>query len=282
MHSAVLLDVCISTWLPSGIEKVADMNLPAVPGVKYIISWQNHQGASIPAALMRPDIKVVRFSGNGLAANRNNAIRYGNAPIILIADDDLRYTPDQLQSVISAFNEHEDAKLIAFRYEGNNKHYPSESLKLTRRLPKNYFISSIEIAFRRECTATLMFDERFGLGSQSMHLGEDDKFLLDAIRLDMNCIFLPITITKHTEISTGQRQYTRPELAIATGCLIRGWYPWSWPLRIPLKAYRLWRGGSRFWFCLFNMLKGTMQDCSLAYTASARNSTAENISSAKV
>jgi len=255
------LDVTVSTWQPEGIKRVAAMHLPEVDGVRYVVSWQNHENSPIPTELMRGDIKIVRFGGSGLAANRNNAIKYSSAPIVLIADDDLKYTSEQLQAVINTFDQYKNVDLATFRYNGDNKHYPDESCPIRRDLPKGFSISAIEIAMRRNCFEKIKFDVRFGLGAERLRLGEDDKLLLDAVRANLNCRYFPITIATHHGPTTGYRPISDAGTVQASGCLIRGWYPLSWPLRIPLKAWRMWKSGSRFWFCFLNLIKGTGFNC---------------------
>lgn len=45
------LDVLICTYTPDGIRRVAGMNLPALEGVTYIVSWQEHADAPVPDSL---------------------------------------------------------------------------------------------------------------------------------------------------------------------------------------------------------------------------------------
>lgn len=258
------LDVAISTYQPQGLQRVADMNLPQVEGVRYVVSWQQHGGARIPEQLLRNDVKIIRFGSSGQSANRNNAVIYTSAPIVLIADDDLRYTAQQLQAVIDTMEANPDVDIATFQYIGDNKYYPPTEQPITRQIPKGLSFASFEIAVRRKCFDSLKFDERFGIGGSMFDLGEDEKLMLDAVRMGYTCRFFPITITTHTEPTTGHRPITNPRAAAGTGCLIRGWYPWSWPLRIPLKAYRLKKNGSKFGFCLRHMLRGAMKNCSIA------------------
>ena len=90
------LDVLIATHTPEGILRVADMNLPVVEGVRYIVSWQDHRDAEIPPALdARNDVTVDRFGQRGVSFNRNNAIELSTADVYLVADDDLRYSSSQ-------------------------------------------------------------------------------------------------------------------------------------------------------------------------------------------
>lgn len=259
------LDVAISTYQPQGLQRVASMNLPKVEGVRYVVSWQEHGGAPIPDQLLRSDVKIVRFGkSGGLSVNRNNALAYTSAPVVLIADDDLKYTAAQLQSVIDTMESNHQVQVATFQYIGDNKYYPSIEQPITRKIPKGLTFTSFEIAIRRECLSSLKFDERFGIGGTLFDIGEDEKFMLDAVRMGYICRFFPINITTHPGPTTGHRPITNPRAAAGTGCLIRGWYPWSWILRIPLKTYRLKKSGSKFGFCLRHMLRGAMMDCSIA------------------
>ena len=53
------LDVLICTLGTDGIDRVATMNLPIVPNVNYIVSWQlKDANADIPTSLLRDDIKI--------------------------------------------------------------------------------------------------------------------------------------------------------------------------------------------------------------------------------
>lgn len=259
----IKLDVAIATHRPDGIRRVKAMQLPMVEGVRYVVSWQNHEGAPIPQELLRSDIKIARFSGKGVSANRNNALRYTSAPIVLFADDDLTYTPARLQSVIDTMEAHPNVDVGTFQYEGDNKRYPSEPSLISLHKPRWLSFTTFEIAIRSKCLNKLHFDERFGPNGSLFPIGEDEKFMLDAIKSGLICYYFPIVITSHTGPTTGFRAITDAKAAEGTGCLIRGRYPWSWPLRIPLKAYRLWKNGSKFGFCLLYMTKGAMTDCTI-------------------
>ena len=102
------LSVTVSTIGRDGIERCALMQLPAVDGVEYVISWQKADDQAIPAALVRDDIRVTTTPSIGLSNNRNNAIARSRGDVILIADDDVDYTETQLRSVIDIFRRHPD------------------------------------------------------------------------------------------------------------------------------------------------------------------------------
>lgn len=254
------LDVLICTFTPGGIRRVADMNLPRVEGVRYIVSWQEHGDAEVPASLEeRIDVGVFRLGQKGLSANRNNAIEQSTADIYLIADDDLRYTPAQLEAVRRVFEEDPTLDYASFMYEGEGgKTYPAEECDLTRRLPKGFYQTSFEIAVRRRgLAAQLRFPVAFGLGSPWLHAAEEEMFLLTARRLRLNCRFFPTVITSHCGPTTGNRVITDPCVLRAWGAYMYFAYPLTFPARIVVKARRLGQSGqAAFGTALREMLRG--------------------------
>lgn len=257
-NTHLTLEVNIATWRPDGLLKVEAMRLPEVDGVRYIVSWQDYGEAPlIPLSLsVRQDVEILLCQCSGQSINRNNALRHSCADIILIADDDLRYTPEQLQTVIQVFGANPSVDVATFRHSGVPRCYPSQECDLGKRLPKGYSVAAFEIAFRREAVGDLMFDERFGFGSRYFGASEDEKFLLDARRRGLHCRFFPVVITSHHGPTTGDRRVTSCKVAAAMGKYISLEYPFSWPLRIPLKAWREWRRGGRFFFTFCHMLRG--------------------------
>lgn len=218
------------------------MNLPKISGVSYVISWQDHRNAPIPESLLcRHDINIHRFDQQGLSRNRNNAFDHCKSDIILCSDNDLTYTDEGLTAVMKAFTDHPDADFATFRsiHGGSSVIYPSESCRLSLPLPKNYYATSFELAFRRRTAGWLRCHPAFGLGAKSMHCGEDELLLLCAIHRGLNCRFFPITICSHPHLSTGTKARLSGKDLRAMGCIIALTYPISFMLRIPLKAYRV-------------------------------------------
>ena len=76
------LDVLIATHTPEGILRVADMNLPVVEGVRYIVSWPGPPDTEIAPALDAPhEMTVDRFGQRGVRFNRNHAIEPSDADV---------------------------------------------------------------------------------------------------------------------------------------------------------------------------------------------------------
>lgn len=255
------LDVLIATYMPEGILRVADMDLPVVDGVCYIVSWQQHGDAPVPEVLAsRTDMLIDRFGQKGVSLNRNNAIELATADILLMADDDLRYTPDRLRAVVETFEKNPDVDYASFMYEGEHKTYPSEACDLTGNLPKGFYQTTFEVAVRRDSPAgKLRFHAAFGPGAPIFHSGEDEMFLLTALRLGIRCRFFPIVITTHNGPTTGNRPITDPKVLQGMGAFIFYLYPFTFIPRIPLKAWRLARAGQApFFKALYELASGVI------------------------
>lgn len=253
------MDVAIATWQPQGIRRVEAMDLPRVPGVRYVVSWQMPgPDPVIPDSLAcRDDVAVCILDRPGVSLNRNNACNHCTAEIILNSDDDLVYTADGLQAVIDTFDSNPDLDLACFRYNGAPDKYPADACDLSHRLPKGFFVATFEMAFRRRVLDIVCFDPDFGPGAPIFQSGEDTKFLYDAIKAGFHCRFFPITICTHDHPSTGDKPMSKG-VAMAEGKLIRLQYPGSWILRTPLKAWRNKKKGGSFFPALYNLFRGAL------------------------
>lgn len=240
------LDLAVATYRPDGLERVCQMLLPPVEGIRYVVSWQAHGDAPIPEAIARrSDVEVHRFEfGGGSSVNRNNAMSFCRGDIILQCDHDLIHFPEGLEKLRRAFMEQPDIDVATLRSEhGDMDRFPAGQVTLKGRLPKNYFVSTFEIAVRRSTAGYLRFVEEIGLGTPALNAGDDEIFLLTAMRSGLCCRFLPITVCAHPHASTGYKdRFTRGNL-MGMGATIRLMYPWSSLLRLPLKAWRVCRNG---------------------------------------
>ena len=255
------LDVAISTYGPDGIARVAAMDVPRLDGVRYVVSWQASGDTALPAALVRGDMTVVKTPTVGSSNNRNNVIAHCTADIILIADDDLRYTPERLQRVTEAFERHPEVDLATFRYDGDdNKRYLEGEHDLTR-MPRNFWVACFEIAIRRATVVQrVAFDPRFGIRGTFASCAEEDVYLLQARRAGLCCRYFPVTITTHSGKTTGLRAITDRGVLLGSGATIRYLFPVTGVLRIVLKAWRLWRADQcGFWCGLSGLCEGWLR-----------------------
>lgn len=240
------LEVLIATHRPEGILKVAAMGLPELSPVRYLVSWQQDEGAMIPEELAcRSDVTICRTDSIGLSHNRNNALRHASGDVVLISDNDVTYRSEQLLSVLDTFMSNSQMELAVFQSDGSvARSYPACEQCLNRSL-KGYSPVSFEMAFRRDAIMKrqIWFHPEFGLGSERFWAAEDDLFLITCIKRGVSCWFYPITIVTHHGVSTGQRCVTDARVYQAFGAYIALVYPWSAVIRLPLKIFRGWRSG---------------------------------------
>ncbi|MEG1916212.1 MAG: glycosyltransferase [Muribaculaceae bacterium] len=233
------LEILICT-IKDGINRATNVILPPTHNVKYLISWQSPNG-EIPEGLKRDDIKVITMQEKGLSRNRNNAIDNASGDICLIADDDLKYNPMHLSKIIEIFEAHPTVQLATFKYTSGaeQKWYPSYSFDL-RQMPRNYYVSSIEIAFRLSAVkGKIAFNELFGIGAPVLGAGEEEMFILDALKKDIHCMYFPLEIVRHNGASTTNKNTANPSVLMARGAYSWRRFPHTCRLRAFIIAWRL-------------------------------------------
>lgn len=259
----VKLQVLICTYGEEGIRRIAENDYPDNLFVQYIVSWQASDGVEIPERLAnRDDFLIYRTDSVGLSKNRNHAFSKATAPLLLISDDDVVYTNDSFLTVIAGFRMFPDDDLIAFQYDSAAapKFYPKYRENLSTR-SKGYYISSIELAMRRESVVgKVWFNENFGIGAR-FPSGEEDLFVKDCLDAGLNCWYLPATIARHDGTTTSERNLMLSSRPQTKGAVFLRLHPRDWLLRMLVHAWRevpLWLKGrvpSPFSYCI-NWLRG--------------------------
>lgn len=225
------IDILICT-IDEGIGGIGDVLMPPVPSVHYVISVQYTTGRApeIPTVLAeRPDVTVTMLEGRGLSRNRNNALAHATGDILVIADDDCRYTPQQIDRVRRAYAERPQAGAICFEaesYDGHPlKNYPSVALPYDEAQRQGYYPTSMEMTFRRSvfADANVRFNEHFGLGT-SLPAGEEEVLLVDLQRAGVSVWFVPEVITSTDPVTTGDRFLADARLQMTKGAVFRHCY----------------------------------------------------------
>ncbi len=253
---SLTLEVLIATCGPDGGRKVEAMDLPEIPQVSYLVSWQNSRDEEIPSSLaVREDVRVTRLDGIGLSRNRNNCLDHAKGDILLIADDDLVLYPEGLSAILKVFGENPRLDYGSFMYDSDvPKTYPVKETSLAR-LPKYFYQTSFEIALRRDSKAgQLRFPENFGLGAGYFTAGEEELLLKKARRNCLECRFFPIKIALHKGPTTGVMPRLADGAIRARGALTAVENPLTWPARILLGSWRIWRAGQASFPTAFRLM----------------------------
>lgn len=178
---------------------------------------------------------IFSYKEKGLSKSRNKALEKTTADICLISDDDTTFCNDTYEIIVTAFNENPLADIITFQTntpQGTpfKKYHPKKrwlnSLSAMR-------VTSFEIAFRTKSIATagLRFDENFGLCAY-FPTGEENIFLLDALRKGLKILYIPAPIVIHSEKSSGGN-FNDTNLVKAKGAMLyRMFGQWSYLLSL--------------------------------------------------
>ncbi len=217
------LEILICTLGNAGVARAGSMTLPRMEGVTYFLSIQNPGGEAVfmPDSLRRPDVRWAVNSTAGLSNNRNAAFAASRGDILLVADDDLNYTPEGLQAVIDHFRDNPKCDFATFKHiGGDRKQFPDQGFSFSEKPPKGYYLTSFELAVRRaSLTPELRFSPQFGIGAPYFQAGEEEVFLLAMIEAGLNGEFVPVVVAEHPGVTTGVRRATPGVLRAQGACL---------------------------------------------------------------
>lgn len=164
---------------------------------------------------------IINENTIGLSKSRNKALEKAHADICVISDDDTTFFNHTESTILGAFAEHPNADIITFQTQ-----HPDGSLaKKYAKKPYSHKmhtitkVSSIEIAFKRKAILTqgIKFDEKFGLGAK-FPSGEENIFLLDALKKGLKIHYIPTPIAEHIATSSG-KALNNPNLITAKGAV---------------------------------------------------------------
>lgn len=250
----MILEILICT-IDEGILKVPNVLMPPRRDVRYVVSMQwtrEDVKNAVPDILKeRSDVKLVFLEGEGLSRNRNNAIENASGDILLMADDDNRYTAELIDNVFEAYEAHPEADVIHFQaldMEGRPLHpYPAA------------FVSSVEMSFRRH--VKVRFDERFGLGSPKLCAGEEAVWMKDAEVAGYKITYVAKPVVMTPAGTTGAAFATNGKMQISKGAAFKHVYgTWDAVWRSVKEAgWYMWHRGMNPIPIFFNMLKGVIE-----------------------
>lgn len=245
------LNILICCYADS-VGDVPTVLLPERSDVRYYVSHQHPElwNGEMPSELTdRRDVVLSSFVGRGISQNRNHCLdmlisgiggtggdaymstslrreaiasrispdSVGIEEICLIADDDVRYDSNGIDTILSSFRNHPEAGLVFFRIatpQGSPefKRYSDSPCYVTRPvLSGDGYLSSIETAFRLEpvAAAGVRFDEDFGIGSsEHPEGGEETVFLSDCLKSGIRALYLPEYVVQHPYESSGKSAKT--------------------------------------------------------------------------
>lgn len=216
------VDILICT-INEGIQKIPSILMSPMEGVRYVVCMQYTDEKAldkVPMKMMtRKDVKLYVHEGKGLSRNRNFAFDWAEADILIVGDDDNRYTPEYIERIRKAYTDNPDADIICFAaesYEGMPmKTYPTRQIPYAEAVSRGYYPTSMEMTMRRG--VDVKFDERFGLGSEKLCAGEEAVFMKDATDKGYKALFIPEVIVQSKFETTGSNLVGNAQLQISKG-----------------------------------------------------------------
>lgn len=187
------LEVLISTIEQTDFKLLSSMNLTS----KNIIINQNN----------KVDEKIDHFRNStmytfnekGVGLSRNLALYHSKAPILLFADDDVKYYDNFSEKIIDAYTKLKDADVIIFDINlvNSNKNGNFRHINKIKKLNKFNAMrfGACRISVRNESIkrARISFSTLFGGGSR-YSAGEDSLFLIDCFNKGLNIYQYPVVI----------------------------------------------------------------------------------------
>ena len=139
--------------------------------------------------------RMILTKDRGLSRSRNLALDNAEAEICLLCDDDEIFADGYEAIIEESFRKLPEADIIGFNVEGKETRLEQKIQRIGKW--KSLRLSSVQLAFRRESIEKygLRFDECLGSGSGNGP-GEENKFLLDAIRKGLKLYYDPKTIAR--------------------------------------------------------------------------------------
>ena len=135
-----MIEVLICT-IDERIKNVIHNISTQLQDVCYLVSWQQTSSTQQdpPHELLdRSDVRIVTIQGRGISANRNNALKHAKGDILVISDDDCRYTAENFKTILSTYSKYPDADIIAFQAIDENgqpykANYPEKTYHYKKR-----------------------------------------------------------------------------------------------------------------------------------------------------
>ncbi len=201
------LDILICS-VNTRIVRIPDILMPEKDGVNYIVSFQYTKDdylKMIPEQLLRRrDVKFVKLRGEGLSANRNNALSYATSDLVYLIDDDTRFLPHTVDIILETFEKNPGIDIALFKtqsYAGKDVREYNQTEREFTTFRDFFSVLTNEMVCRRSKIAGILsFDSRFGLGTGFLSCYEEQIWLDDARRHNLKIKYFPKAINQTSAI----------------------------------------------------------------------------------
>lgn len=204
---------------------------------------------------------ILSYLEKGLSRSRNKALINSNCDICVIADDDMYYEGNYLESITNAYTKYPDADIIIFVVDNEDIAHKKKIQKEGRiSYLKSLKVQSVQMTFKRESILknNIKFDEHFGAGS-TYYWGEENIFLFDCLRKGLKIYYVPVKIaTLEISTSSWDKSNTRQHYNIQ-GIVYYRMSKYFYPILITqfaLRKGKIYRPDLNFFQVMHHMFEG--------------------------
>ena len=255
------IQVLVPTMGATDFSKVEEMNLRST-GVIFA-NQTDHCGFERKEFPER-GVSAVMISTNtrGVSLNRNIAMAYADAPIILFSDDDQRFADDFAQTVKTEFENHPEADGIKFVCRSTNPlrplayHGPAEFRKASFRVLMSAGVPAFAVRRGRLEKYDLQFPNSVGPGKE-YNCGEDSVFMRNLLRSPLKIYCSPLCISEVSQEDSCWFKGYDEHYFITSGYIYGKIYGSFAPLMLVRKAWKLRKkAGMTLWNMISLQKKG--------------------------
>ncbi|MGL5257922.1 MAG: glycosyltransferase family A protein [Proteocatella sp.] len=137
--------------------------------------------------------RILNTRTRGLSVSRNLGIMNAKEDICVISDDDETFVSNLKEVILSAYEQYQDADIIAFMLKNHPCSLGNDAKKLNKLTLLK--IASCQITFRRQSVIDkkIFFDTKIGSGTGN-GAGEENKFLLECYKAGLKIYYYPTYI----------------------------------------------------------------------------------------
>lgn len=228
------LEVLVTTMHQKDFSIYEKMNLQS----DTIIANQTNENGFLEMSKEGHSIKFISTKTRGLSKNRNIAMAFANAELVMFTDDDVIFFDGYEKLIYQEFDKHPEADAIRFEMKtiAMSKNAISDSdkgkmtkemnafRKATRREVSRYGVCGLVIKRKTLQKYGLYYNEMFGPGVE-LYCGEDTIFLQNMINKGIKLYLSPLLIANiDKSTSTWFEGYTE-KYFYATGAVLAAIYP---------------------------------------------------------
>ena len=134
-------------------------------------------------------LRVYSTVERGLSKSRNMALRYAKGDVVCIADDDLYYYEYFEKDILDYYDNNSKADIVLFNLDHFRKKFSTIDYKCKFWQLSSYMSVQCTFKLKKIKDKNIKFNELFGAGSKYFNSGEENIFLSDCSRNDLNIFY---------------------------------------------------------------------------------------------